>query len=334
MADVIVVGAGVLGLAAAYELRRAGHTVRVVSADVPGSRQSAGLSRIFRLAHADGPLTEAAARSLGLWEEWEAAAGAPLLDRTGLLLTGDMSDREPHLRPFGGLRQLSGRAHPLAVDQEWWLLELTGATTRAEETVRFLQARADVTLDEVVRVDRHGVQLSGGDRWDADAVVVCAGPDSYRWLGLPRPERLRSVRFSFPLRQPLESGAPCWIHRDEQLCEPFYAVMDGPDHYSVGLSGSASADVPEAEHIRDAHRRATAIVRRVFPGLLPIAERVIACEYCVNPSGPAHDGWDMRCRDGVVGVTGPSLFKFAPLVGRLVAQRVTAAVAGIGPTGG
>lgn len=325
MADVIVVGAGVVGLAAGYELGRAGHTVRVVSADVPGSRQSAGLSRIFRLAHANGDLTEAAARSRGLWAEWEAVAGGPLLDPTGLLLTGDTSDREPYLRPYGGLRQLSGRAHPLAVDQERWWLEHTGATTRAEETIRFLQTGVDVTLDEVVRVDRHGVQLSGHGRWDADAVVVCAGPESYRWLGLPEPERLRSVRFSFPLRRPLESGAPCWIHRDEHLCEPFYAVMDGPDHYSVGLSGSASANVPEAEHIRDVHRRTTAIVRRVFPGLVPIAERVISCEYCVNPAGPARDGWDLRCRDGVVGVTGPSLFKFAPLVGRLVAQRVTAA---------
>ena len=327
MAEVIVVGAGVIGLAAGYELGLAGHTVRVVSADVPGSCQSAGRTRIFRLAHADRPLTEAAARSLDLWEAWESAAGAPLLDRTGLMLTGDMSDRESHLGPFGGLRQLTGRAHPLAVEQERWLLERTGAATRAEEAVRFLQARVDVTLDEVVGVDRRGVHLAGRGRWDADAVVVCAGPESYRWLGLPLPQRLRSVRFSFALREPLEPGAPCWIHRDERLCEPFYAVMDGPDHYSVGLSNSASADVPEAEHIRDAHRRATAVVRRVFPGLVPIAERVIACEYCVNPCGPAHDGWDIRCRDGVVGVTGPSLFKFAPLLGRLIEERVTAAVA-------
>ncbi len=74
MSEVIVVGAGVVGLAAAHELARAGHRVTVVSADVPGSRQSCGLTRIFRLAHADGALTDAAAASLGLWAEWEARA--------------------------------------------------------------------------------------------------------------------------------------------------------------------------------------------------------------------------------------------------------------------
>jgi sarcosine oxidase len=97
--DVIVVGAGVVGLAAAFELTRGGHRVRVITADLPGSRQSAGLSRIFRLAHADRALTDAAARSLAMWEKWESLAGAPLLDRTGLLLTGDTSDRAPHLTP-------------------------------------------------------------------------------------------------------------------------------------------------------------------------------------------------------------------------------------------
>ena len=31
----------------------------------------------------------------------------------------------------------------------------------------------------------------------------------------------------------------------------------------------------------------------------------------------------MPSRDGVLGVTGPSLFKFAPLLGRLVVERLT-----------
>jgi len=324
--DVIVVGAGVVGLAAAFELSRSGHGVCVLSADVPGSRQSAGLSRIFRLAHADAALTEAAAQSMGLWAEWERLAGEPLLDRAGLLLTGDVSDREPHLRRHGGLQELSGAAHPLAVAAERWWCERTGAATRAEATIRFLQRGLDVRLAEVVGVEGGGVTLGDGGRRDADRVVVCAGPATYPLMGVPAPQRLRSVRFSFALREPLESPAPCWIQRDERLSEPFYAVMDGPEHYSVGLSEGAPLDLPEAEHVRAAHERVVAIVERVFPGLAPIAERLITCEYPAGPGGSgtalARDGWDLVERAGVIGITGPSLFKFAPLLGRLASERL------------
>jgi sarcosine oxidase len=326
--DVIVVGAGVVGLSAAFELFRGGHRVTVISADVPGSRQSAGLSRIFRLAHADGELTDAAARSLALWEEWETLAGRPLLNRVGLLLTGDMSDREVHLRHHGGLRHLTGAAHPLAVAQGHWAFEETGAAIHAEDTVRFLQSGFSLVLGEVVGVDAAGVTTGDGRRLEADAVVVCAGPETYGLVGLPEPDRVRSVRFSFALREPPSASAPCWIHRDEHLCEPFYAVMDGPDHYSIGLSGAPSSDLPEAEQVRDAHGRVVKLVTRVFPGLVAVAERVITCETSLNPSAAhaalAHDGWDLRHVDGVITVAGPSLFKFAPLLGRLVAEQVAA----------
>jgi sarcosine oxidase len=322
--DVAVVGAGVVGLAAAFELSRAGHQVTVLSADVPGARQSAGLSRIFRLAHADRELTDAAASSLELWRAWEELAGEPLLDPVGLLLTGDMADREVHLRRYGGFEAVDGARHPLADLPGGGQLEATGAAIRAEATVRFLQRGCKLVLDEVVAVDAEGVSLASGGRIDADRVVVCAGPDTYRLLGLPEPERLRSVRFSFALRDPLDAGAPCWIQRDEALSEPFYAVMDGGDHYSVGLSDAGSVADSEAEAIRDAYRRTVEIVLRLLPGLAPVPERVIACEFPLNPSGPAHDGWDLREHDGVVGLTGPSLFKFAPLLGRLVREHVEA----------
>jgi sarcosine oxidase len=323
--DVVVVGAGVVGLSAGWELRRAGHRVTVLSADVPGSRQSAGLTRIFRLAHADATLTDAAASSLPLWEEWDRLAGEALLDRVGLLLTGDVSDREPHLAFHGGLEHRSGACHPLAVPHEW-ALEATGAAIQAEALIRFLQDEMDLVLDEAVDVERGGVTLGGGGRIDADRVVVCAGPDTYRLVGLPEPERMRSVRFSFALREPLAAAAPCWIQRDPQLSEPFYAVMDGPDHYSVGLSEAQPAGIPEAEHVRSAHGRIVGIVARVLPGLIPIAERLIACEFSLNPGvqrpALAHDGWDLREHEGVIGLTGPSLFKFAPLLGRLVEEHL------------
>jgi sarcosine oxidase len=330
--DVIVVGAGVVGLAAGFELSRAGHRVKVLTADVPGSRQSAGLSRIFRLAHADGALTDAAARSGALWQRWESLAEGALLDHTGLLLTGDVSERMPHLARYGGLQELTGGAHPLAVARDPWFLEPTGAAIRAEATLRFLQTDLEVVLAEVTEVDGGGATLSDGARMEAERVVVCAGPDTYRLMGLTAPERLRSVRFSFALRERLESPAPCWIQRDDELSEPFYAVMDGAEHYSVGLSQAVAAEVPEAVHIRDAHRRIVAIVTRALPGLVPIAERAIACEYTVKPQGEngglAHDGWHLVERNGVLGLTGPSLFKFAPLLGCLVTERISAQAPG------
>lgn len=324
--DVVVVGAGVVGLSAGFELARAGHCVKVLSADVPGARQSAGRSRIFRFSHPDGMLTQAAARSLELWEQWERLAGGALLDRVGLLLTGDVSDRDVYLKPYGGLRELSGAPHPLAVAREQWFFEPTGAAIHAEDTVRFLQSGLELELAEVAGVDRRGATLVGGGRVDADRVVVCAGPDTYRLIGLAEPARMRSVRFSFALREPLGDPAPCWIHRDELLCEPFYAVMDGADHYSVGLSEAAPAEVPEAAHVRDAHRRIRDIVLRALPGVEPVPERVIACEFPTRLDAGhqalAHDGWEVPERDGVLGLTGPALFKFAPLLGRLVVERL------------
>jgi hypothetical protein len=103
--------------------------------------------------------------------------------------------------------------------------------------------------------------------------------------------------------------------------------MDGPEHYSVGLSEAASVDVPESVHVRHAHGRVVDIVTRVLPGLMPVAERVIACEYPTHPKGShtalAHDGWDVQEHNGVLGLTGPSLFKFAPLLGRLASDRLS-----------
>jgi glycine/D-amino acid oxidase-like deaminating enzyme len=209
-----------------------------------------------------------------------------------------------------------------------WAFEATGACTQAEATISFLQQGLDVVLGEVVSVERGRVTLAGGERIEGDRVVVCAGPDTYRLLGIDEPERLRSVRLSFALREPIDTAAPCWIQRDPELSEPFYAVMDGPDHYSVGLSEAQPAAMPEAEHVRSAHGRIVEIVGRLLPGLTPIAERVIACEFSLNPRAPrpalAHDGWDLREHDGVIGLAGPSLFKFAPLLGRLVEELLRA----------
>ena len=79
--------------------------------------------------------------------------------------------------------------------------------------------------------------------------------------------------------------------------------------------------------MRRAYPRIVSIAERVFPGLRPVAERVVACEFPLRlDAAPdpalAHDGWDLIEHEGVLGLTGPALFKFAPLLGQLVAHRL------------
>jgi len=58
--DVLVVGAGICGLAAAYALTLRGARVLVVERAGVGAEQSAGLARIFRVAHVDPELLHVA----------------------------------------------------------------------------------------------------------------------------------------------------------------------------------------------------------------------------------------------------------------------------------
>src|SRR5258705_9728138 len=108
--DVIVVGLGTMGVAAAYEL--AGRGARVVGLDrftPPHDRGAhAGGSRIIRMAYMEGaeyvPLV---ARSYELWRELEAITGESLMTDTGGLMMG-LASADP---VAGALA--TARAHPL-----------------------------------------------------------------------------------------------------------------------------------------------------------------------------------------------------------------------------
>lgn len=68
---IIVVGAGICGLAAAYELSRRGQQVVVYERGEPFAEQSAGLARIFRIAHQRSALCGLAIQARAGWQRWE-----------------------------------------------------------------------------------------------------------------------------------------------------------------------------------------------------------------------------------------------------------------------
>ena len=171
--DTVVVGAGICGLATAYELARRGASVLVIEAAGVGAEQSAGLARIFRVAHRDARLRELALEARAGWQRWERELDAHLLGDEGLVLVGGMDG-------FVGspmdAEEIRARLPMLApgVWEDAVFDELAGAI-RVRRALDALAARVEVRLGTVTGVDADGTVWVGDERVTASAVVVCAG---------------------------------------------------------------------------------------------------------------------------------------------------------------
>jgi glycine oxidase len=74
--DIVVVGAGVIGCAVAYELARRGASVHVLDSRPPGmgaTHASAGILAPYIEAREGGPLLDLTERSLFLYDDFVAA---------------------------------------------------------------------------------------------------------------------------------------------------------------------------------------------------------------------------------------------------------------------
>ena len=90
--DVVVIGAGVIGLAAAYELAQVGKSVVVLERHFPGAGQSTKTGGGIQLAHNSKMNVELTRMSLPFWEDFKAHFGVdPRYRETGhLFLTQSM----------------------------------------------------------------------------------------------------------------------------------------------------------------------------------------------------------------------------------------------------
>src|ERR1700735_23737 len=92
----VVVGAGLLGLSAAWALTRRGWNVLVLeAAGAPGHERSGskGDARIFRLGYPEPHYVEMAVLARRHWHDLEAATGRRLLHVTGQVTLGDEATR-------------------------------------------------------------------------------------------------------------------------------------------------------------------------------------------------------------------------------------------------
>jgi sarcosine oxidase len=349
-ADVIVVGAGLMGAAAAWALSARGHSVVVLEARRAGHREgsSHGSSRVFRRGYREPHYIAMTGLALDRWRRLEAEAGMPLLTMTGgldhgrdpqgmydalraggvdcvILSPDEASSRWPHMRFAGRVVHygVAGVFDPeLATAQMLRLAAGRGATVAHESPVSAVELAASHVLVKVA-----------GRTLRAETVVAAAGP----WTGellrravvLPPLTVTQQQVFHFARRD-----------RDDDAVWPIALHDDVPAIYALpgGADGGVAGNMKLGEHDpgrvttadgRDgvvdplARERIVEHVRRWWPGLEPSPIAESSCLYTWTDD-----------RDFVIDRVGPLVVlspcsghgaKFAPLIGEWAADLVEGA---------
>lgn len=336
---VAVVGAGVVGLATAAELLRAG--VEVVCFEqgpaVMGER-SAGSSRIFRLAHADPDLVRLAAVARDGFARWTAEAGTRMVDPVGCVVSGGDADvRAAAMAEAGASTELADvlpadRWLPAAVPVVGpVLVDPAGGVIDVDAVRALLTARAGAVVvhERVDHVDGATVHTPS-DTYGYDAVVLAAGAATAALgagAGIDLPMALEHhARFTFPLAEPPGAPPPAWIDTPPGGL-PTYQHRTGPGRWAVG--GTVDAELVAWENGPEA---ATAASREAVlahaRARLAVEPAVVESLYCTHAPATG-DGIVFRRAGPVLAVWGENLMKFAPVLGAVLAA---AAVDGSTPS--
>lgn len=355
----VVVGAGLMGAATAWQLAERGEEVVLVERDVPaGPRGSShGSARIFRYAYADPFYAELVVRSGPWWAQLERGSGRRLIDRVGGVDHG--RGREPErlarvLEAAGVAHELLGPARarsrwPQLTVETPVLYQPGAGVLDAQATVEAMvelaaaagaQLRTAWPVRGIVRTGA-GFTVSGprGETLDAGHVVVAAGghlPDLLGELplppaflaGLPRLSVRQENAFHFPYRDPGQPW-PTTIHEDGG--KPVYSLPGGRD---AGCRGQKVAEYHGGRLLRSAavqdgvvdpvHRaRVVAHVRARLPGLVPEPYAEATCLFTSTPD----EEFVLDSAGGITVVSPCSGHggKFAPLLGAMAADLATGA---------
>ncbi len=346
--DAIVVGAGIAGLAAAYELSRRDRRVLVLEAAGVGAGQSAGLARIFRVAHADPRLCELALRARDGWLRWEDELRVGrLLGCEGLAVAG--SERAGALAgameaagaPYEALEAagIAARVPLLRAEHPWdaGLWDPLAGSLRIRRTLDALGRRVPIRAARVAGLaveDEHAVvRLADGSALRSPAVLVCAGLGTGPLvasldveLGV---EAIHHVRLTYRARRP---GATACLIAPEAYGLP----VGTTGRWALGMHeldvGWALDSVDVVDAAARARRQHAGWVPRVFDGLDPEPVDEVRCvALAADWLDAGGDGFAAERCGPVVAFAAANVMKFGPLIGERLAATVLDEARGVHP---
>jgi sarcosine oxidase len=327
--DVVVVGAGIVGLSTTLALLDRGIDVRCIDSGLPGSAQSQGRTRIFRIAHRTAGLAGDALVARELWAVWAARAQRRLIGAEGLLLVGEetASARARVLREVGApyevitAHQVEARL-PGYRTSEPALLDHAAGAIRARRTIEWLSECAGAALvrglvrglepaaDEVV------VHLEDGDV-AGRRVIVCAGTSTAALVAAHGVDVAMGERAHHRV-----TVACAHIGQPALVDDVTYSVpVGGRLERAVGLSGDADSladDGPGA-----AAERLRLWASRSWPELAVNPIEVLTCVTLTAPWLDGGDGFVIRRSGPLIAFNGANVFKFAPLIGSRLADALS-----------
>jgi sarcosine oxidase len=322
---VAVIGAGVMGLATAWALRRRGLEPVVYEQFEVGHPHgsSHGRSRIFRLAYAEDEYVRLAQEALALWRKLEVESGETLLELHGLVeIVRTLEESTAHTLDRCGVawerleREEAERRYPIRVPEESFVVvQPEAGIVRADKALAAFARELDV---------REGARAHP-DEVDADAVVVTAGS----WVNelLEEPLPVKVTRETLCYFRPDAGGRPVpsvvsfkpqrHTHDMYSLFDPVYGLKVGAHHAGPEADPNVQGD-PERELID----RITAWANKTYRLADPAPAAAETCMYTTT----ADETFILERRDRVV-IGSPCSghgFKFAPAIGERLAALAVA----------
>jgi len=324
MTRVAVVGAGIMGSAAAYALARDGHDVSLYEQfEIGHARGSShGRSRIVRLAYPELEFVELAKESFAGWRELEREAEVELLELNGLLeLVEDEAQGSSAALDAAGAEYelLSAEAArgrwPVGVPDGWSaLFQPEAGIVRADLAHRAFVERAvarGAKLHERTRVDYL-------DDVDAEVVVVTAGPWVPRFFpDLPVHTTRETVAYfrrdGEPLPSVVQLDPATRGHAMYSLHDPVHGLKAGAHHAGARVEPDEGGEPDPAlvERISD-------WVARTYLDADPSPVGAETCMYTTTPD--EHFILERRGRVVIGSPCSGHGFKFAPAIGTRLAR--------------
>jgi len=344
-AEVIVVGAGIHGSAAAWHLARRG--VRVAHLDAFPDGHTAGSShghtRMIRRAYPSEFWDDLVARAYAAWADLSAAAGTTLVTTTGGLFArtdGDEGLRGPDCRTvthteaaqiFPGLRL--GPGWSALYDPAAGIVDAAAAMRSLRElAVAHGVDRRPGHAVRSWRADGAGVRVStDAGELTADRLVVCAGP----WTASQLPQFQPVLEVVRIVNVFLGATAPHLVHSPR--LGPFSVHVPGTgllygipafrgSALKVGLDHGPADDPsrPQRPPTLDEIAPLVALARRFLPGTDGTVVDALACRYTMAP----RNRFAIGELPGVPQVLMAAAcsghgFKFGPAVGAALADLTT-----------